>query len=145
MVPTGAQRSTRPCGGNLHDSAVALRRTPQVHSTCLGRENELRHGALFPGTCTVLLPSSLLREAVPVLYASLTGHFSPLCDPPAGTGRDVVKFKRQPSKPCLPVFTYNKHYENSLVNPTYAGCESSFRPGLCSLPLVTSVRFPLFL
>ena len=32
------QRSTRLCGGNLHDSAVALWRAPQVHSTCLRRE-----------------------------------------------------------------------------------------------------------
>jgi len=32
------QRSTRPCSGNLHDSSVALRRAPQVHCTCLGRE-----------------------------------------------------------------------------------------------------------
>jgi hypothetical protein len=64
---------------------------------------------------------------------------------PVGTGRDAVGFQRRPGKRCLPVFTQNKHYENSLVNPTYAGCELSFRPGLSSLPLVTSVRFPLFL
>jgi len=38
-----------------------------------------------------------------------------------------------------------KQYENSLVNPTYAGCKLSFTPGLSSLLLVTSVRFPLFL
>jgi len=37
----------------------------------------LTHGASFPGTCTVLLPSSLLREAVPGLYTShgLAGHW----------------------------------------------------------------------
>ena len=64
---------------------------------------------------------------------------------PVGTGRDAVGFQRRPGKRCLPVFTQNKHYENSLVNPTYAGCELSFRPGLSSLPLVTSVRVPLFL
>jgi len=62
--------------------------------------------------------------------------------PPVGTGRDAVGFQRRPRKRCPPVFTLNK---NSLVNSTYAGCELSFRPGLFSLPLVTSVRFPLFL
>ena len=46
---------------------------------------------------------------------------------------------------CSLVFTQNKHYENSLVNPTYAGCELSFTPGLSSLLLVTSVCFPSFL
>ena len=66
---------------------------------------------------------------------------------PVGTGRDAVTvgFQRQPGKRCSPVFTQNKHYENSLVNPTYAGCQLSFTPGLSSLLLVTSVRFPLFL
>jgi len=54
-------------------------------------------------------------------------------------------FKDEPGKHCSPVFIENKHYENSLVNPTYAGCELSFRPGPSSLPLVTSVHFPLFL
>jgi len=51
--------------------------TPRV----LG-ENEPLHGASFPGTYTVLLPSNLLREAVPVLYASLAGH-SHLCALPS--------------------------------------------------------------
>jgi len=64
---------------------------------------------------------------------------------PVGTGRDAVGFQRRPDKRCSPVFTQNKHYEKSLVNPTYAGCELSFTPGLSSLLLVTSVRFPLFL
>jgi len=66
---------------------------------------------------------------------------------PVGTGRDAVGFQvqRQQGKRCSPVFTQNKHYENSLVNPTYASFELSFRPGLSSLPLVTSVLFPLFL
>jgi len=62
-----------------------------------------------------------------------------------GTGRDAVGFQRQPGKRCSPVFTQNKHYENSWVNPTYASCELSFTLGLSSLLLVTSVRFPLFL
>ena len=64
---------------------------------------------------------------------------------PVGTGRDAAGFQRQASKLCSPVFTQNKHYENSLVNPTYAGCELSFTPGLSSLLLVTSVCFPSFL
>ena len=64
---------------------------------------------------------------------------------PVGTGRDAVGFQRQPGKRCSSVFTQNKHYENSLVNPTYAGCKLCFTPGLSSLLLVTSVRFPLFL
>ena len=135
----------RPSGSNLQDSAAALRRAPQVHWTCLGREraparslvsrnlhgpggvstctvvsplsssglrdpaaaicriplslsgelpkytarvlgeNEPLHGASFPGTYTVLLPSSLLREVVPVLYASLAGH-SHLCALPSRNG-----------------------------------------------------------
>ena len=54
---------------------------------------------------------------------------------PVGTGRDAVGFQRRPGKRCSPVFTQNKHYENSLVNPTYAGCELSFIPGLSSLLL----------
>jgi len=61
---------------------------------------------------------------------------------PVGTARDAAGFQRQSGKRCSPVFTQNKHYENSLVNPTYAGCELSFTSGLL---LVTSVRFPLFL
>jgi len=46
---------------------------PKYTARVLG-ENEPLHGASFPGTCTVLLPSSLLREAVPGLYTSLAGH-----------------------------------------------------------------------
>ena len=44
-------------------------------------ENELQRGASFLGAHTFLLPSSLLRETVLVLYASLTGH-SHLCATP---------------------------------------------------------------
>jgi len=50
---------------------------PKSTARVLG-ENEPLLGASFPGTYTVLHPSSLLREAVPVLYASLAGH-SHLC------------------------------------------------------------------
>jgi len=49
---------------------------PKYTARVLG-ENEPLHGASFPGTYAVLLPSSLLRE----LYASLTGH-SHLCATP---------------------------------------------------------------
>jgi len=48
-------------------------------------EDEPLHGASFPGTYTVLLPSSLLREAVPVLYASLASHFTSV-RPPSRNG-----------------------------------------------------------
>jgi len=51
---------------------------------------------------------------------------------PVGTGRDAVGFQRQPGKRCSPVFAQNKHYENTLANLTYAGCELSFTPGLSS-------------
>ena len=63
---------------------------PKYTARVLG-ENEPLHGPSFPGTYTVLLPSTLLREAVLVLSASLAGH-SPLCALPSGvsktTGRD---------------------------------------------------------
>ena len=83
---TVVSRSTRPCGGNLHDS------------TCHSR-----------------------------------------------SGETLQVFKDNRASAARPVFTQNKHYKNSLVNPTYAGCELSFTPELSSLLLVTSVRFPLFL
>jgi len=93
----------------------------------------------------VLLPSSLLREAVPVLYASLAGHYH-LCALPSRNGaRRCGVSKTNWTRLARPVFNQNKHYENSLVNPTYAGCDSCFRPELSSLLLVMSVRFPLFL
>ena len=65
----------------LRDPAAAICRIllslfgelPKYTPRVLG-ENELQHGASFPGTCTVLLPSSLLCEAVPGLYTSLAGH-----------------------------------------------------------------------
>jgi len=72
----------------LRDPAAAIYTIPLSHSGELPKytarvlgENEPLHGASFPGTYTVLLPSSLLHEAVPVLYASLAGH-SHLCAPP---------------------------------------------------------------
>jgi len=46
---------------------------PKYTARVLG-ENEPLHGTSFPGTCTVLLPSSILRETVPGLYTSLPGH-----------------------------------------------------------------------
>ena len=108
-------------------------------------ENELLRGASIPGAYTVLLPSSLLREAVPVLYASLADP-SHLCALPNWTvARRCGVSKTNQTRPARPVFNQNKHYENSLVNPTCAGCDASFRPELSNLLLVTSVRFPLFL
>ena len=57
---------------------------PKYTARILG-ENEPLHGASFPGTYKVLLPSSLVRETVPVLYASLAGH-SHLCALPSRNG-----------------------------------------------------------
>jgi len=66
---------------SLHDPAVAIC-TILLSLSCellkytarvLG-ENKPLHGVSFPGTYTVLLPSILLREVVPVLYTSLAGH-----------------------------------------------------------------------
>ena len=107
-------------------------------------ENEPLHGASFPGTCTVLLPSSLLREMSqsstrvwPVILTSWRSQ--------SEQGETLWGFKDNQASAARPVFTQNKHYENSLVNSTYVGCESSFTPRLSSLLLVTSIRFPLFL
>jgi len=64
---------------------------------------------------------------------------------PVGTGQVAGVSKTRGQALLAPLFTQNKHYENSLVNPTYTGCELSFTPGLSSLLLVTAVCFPLFL
>ena len=64
VVSPQKQWSTRPCGGNLHDSAVVLRRAPQVHYTCLRREraparslvSRNLHGPGGVATCTVVSP-----------------------------------------------------------------------------------------
>ena len=77
-----------PSSSGLRDPAAAIYTiplplfggVPKYTARALG-ENEPLHGASFPGTYTALLPSSLLREAVTVLYASLTGH-SHLCATP---------------------------------------------------------------
>jgi len=78
-----------------------------------------------------------------VLYTSLAGH-SHLW---ALQGRNRARrwaSKDKRASAARPLFTQNKHYENSLGNPTYAGCKLSFTPGLSSLLLATSVRFPFF-
>jgi len=116
------QRSTRPCDSNLHDSALRgslSGELPKYTARSWG-ENELLHGVSFPGTCTVLLPSSLLREAVPVLYTSLTGH-SHLCTSPIWNKAERWASKDKMPSSARPLFTSKKHYEHSLVNPTYAG------------------------
>ena len=76
----------------LHDPATAIYAIPLLLSGELPKytaralvENELLHGASFPKTYTVLLPSSLLREAVPVLYTSSADH-SHLCALPSRNG-----------------------------------------------------------
>jgi len=68
--------------------------------------------------------------------------FSPLGAPRSEQGEMLWGFKDSQAGADRPAFTQYKHYENSLVNPTYAGCELSFTHGVSSLLLVTSVRFP---
>ena len=92
---------------------------PKYTARALG-ENELLHGASFPGTYTVLLPSSLLHEAVPVFYTSLAGH-SHLCTSPSRNGAERELQKTRGRALLAPYLLQNKHYENSLVNLTYAG------------------------
>ena len=92
-------------------------------------------------SCFLLAFYAKLSQSSPESDRSL----SPLCAPQPERGKTLWGFKDERTSPSRPVFTPNKHHENSLVNPTYAWCESSFTPELSSLLLVTSVRFPLFL
>jgi len=93
---------------------------PKYNARVLG-ENEPLHGASFPGTYKVLLPASLLREAVPVLNTSLAGHSHLWALPSGNRVRRCGVSKTNQASAAGPIFAQNKHYENSLVNPTYAG------------------------
>jgi len=101
------------------------------------------------GALWITLRESLNWGSTAVLYPMLA-HVD-LQTPPPVRPATVTFFPfffqktREQALFAPPLFTQNKHYENSSVNPTYAGCELSFTPGLSSLLLVTSVRFPLFL
>ena len=152
----GATTATWPAtakglsSSGLHDPATAIYVIPLLLSGELPKyttralvKNELLHGASFPGIHTVLLPSSLLREAVPVLYASPADH-SHLCALPSRNGARRKKLSNTKGRAMLGLYLLQTNTMKLFGQPHLRLCELYFMPGLSTSLLARHVRFPLF-
>jgi len=125
------QRSTRSCSSTLHDPALARLASAQANYTCLERNRAPTRSLVLQQPTWSCFPSSLLREAISVIYTSPAGHshMNVLPGRDGASQREVETTSARASRSAP--FTPKTHYETSLVNRTYA-CA---RPRLTSRPV----------
>jgi len=95
------QWSTRPCGDNLHDSAVVLRRAPQAHFTWArtGPCTEPRFQEPARSWWGYYLHSSV--PSLSVVYTTLRRKFSRFCCRPPASSPSTLHVSSARTSPCM--------------------------------------------